>query len=209
MKTVLCYGDSNTWGWNPADGSRFPRHLRWSGKLGLALGPEVDVIEEGLSGRTTMLDDPVEGADKNGATYLPPCLASHEPIDLVILALGSNDLKQRFEATAETITQGMERLVDIVERSRSGPGRTVPKLLIVAPPRLSPRTIYRSMFEGAWEKLATLSSGYQDLAARRRCAFIDLLPIVSCESADGAHLEASEHKKICDVMLPIVQQLLA
>ena len=99
MKTILCYGDSNTYGYDPSNGFRYPKNVRWTGVLADLLGPEFTVIEEGCNGRTTVFDDPLEGW-KNGLDYLKPCLNSHKPIDLVILMLGSNDLKDIFHASA-------------------------------------------------------------------------------------------------------------
>ena len=99
MKTVLCYGDSNTFGYIPETGMRYPRDIRYPGRLKKLLGDEYDVIEEGCNGRTTIHDDPVDGW-KNGLDYLKPCLNSHKPVDFVILMLGSNDLKATFHLTS-------------------------------------------------------------------------------------------------------------
>jgi lysophospholipase L1-like esterase len=93
MKAILCYGDSNTWGYDPVTKGRFPRDMRWTGVLRQSLGDDYLVIEEGLNGRTTVWDDPIEGY-KNGAAYLVPCLTTHRPLDLVIIMLGTNDLKR-------------------------------------------------------------------------------------------------------------------
>src|SRR5688572_13370016 len=101
MKTILCFGDSNTWGYVPGTGKRYPRSERWPGVLQETLGNEFLIIEEGLNARTTTMDDPIRGgAIKNGLTYLRPCLESHAPIDLVLLLLGTNDLKHRFGLSA-------------------------------------------------------------------------------------------------------------
>ena len=99
MITVLCYGDSNTYGYIPETGMRYPRDIRYPGRLQLLLGEDYAVIEEGCNGRTTIHDDPIDGW-KNGLDYLKPCLNSHKPVDIVILMLGSNDLKETFHLTA-------------------------------------------------------------------------------------------------------------
>ncbi len=91
MKTIVCFGDSNTWGFAPISKARYDRDTRWPGVLRNALGGGYLVIEEGQNGRTTVWDDPIE-ANKNGATYLLPCLESHKPLDLLIIKLGTNDL---------------------------------------------------------------------------------------------------------------------
>ncbi len=102
MKSILCYGDSNTWGTatQPRPDGRYAPHERWPGVLRLALGDEWLVIEEGLGGRTTVNDDPVEGAERNGRMYLLPCLGSHKPLDVVDIMLGTNDLMARFNQSA-------------------------------------------------------------------------------------------------------------
>ena len=101
MKRILCFGDSNTWGFAPKDGYRFDENTRWTGLVQKAL-PQYKIIEEGLNGRTALWDDPIEGY-KNGKEYLIPCLASQSPLDLVILMLGTNDCKTRFALTASDV----------------------------------------------------------------------------------------------------------
>jgi lysophospholipase L1-like esterase len=98
-KRIMCFGDSLTWGWNPIESGipieRYSKEKRWTGILASELGPEFEVLEEGLSGRTTNLDDPTDPR-LNGANYLPSALASHLPLDLVVLMLGTNDTKSYF-----------------------------------------------------------------------------------------------------------------
>lgn len=81
MKSILCFGDSNTWGYNPRTKERYPRNERWTGMLRQELGDGYEIIEEGLNGRITVWEDPIE-EHKNGKEYLIPCLESHQPIDL-------------------------------------------------------------------------------------------------------------------------------
>jgi lysophospholipase L1-like esterase len=100
MKTILCYGDSLTWGFNPKTKKRMGEKERWTGVLKINLGQDYHIIEEELNGRTTVWDDPFNGGYKNGMEYLIPCLGSHKPLDLVILFLGTNDLKTRFSLSA-------------------------------------------------------------------------------------------------------------
>ncbi|MFZ4768284.1 MAG: GDSL-type esterase/lipase family protein, partial [Roseimicrobium sp.] len=138
MKTILCYGDSNTWGFVPesiteAFPRRHPRDVRWTGVLQRELGAEYHVIEEGQNGRTTVHDDPIN-LHRNGRTYLPACLESHKPIDLVVLMLGTNDLKAMFGLSAPEIAAGAGQLATVILRSDTGPHATAPKILLVAPP---------------------------------------------------------------------------
>jgi lysophospholipase L1-like esterase len=125
MKTILCYGDSNTWGFNPVTQDRYPMTERWTGVLAQALGAGYHVIEEGLNGRTTLWDDPIEEW-RNGKTYLLPCLWSHKPIDLVTLMLGTNDLKERFSVSAYDIAASAGVIVDLTLRSGAGPNGSAP-----------------------------------------------------------------------------------
>ena len=119
MYEILCFGDSNTWGYNPATRERFPRDVRWTGVLQAALGKDFHVIEEGLNGRTTVWEDPVEG-DKVGKRHLAPCLESQAPLDLVVLMLGTNDTKQRYSAPPTDIARGIGVLLDIIAASTAG-----------------------------------------------------------------------------------------
>ena len=121
VRTILCYGDSNTWGSDPETRERFPEDVRWPGVLRKRLDEEYRVIEEGLPGRTTVRDDPIEGGHKNGRTYLMACLESHRPLDLITLMLGTNDLKARFGSSASDIAQGAASLADMMLRSGCGP----------------------------------------------------------------------------------------
>ena len=134
MYRILCYGDSNTWGFRPDQPfTRFPQDIRWTGVLRSILGLEHEIIEEGLNGRTTVWDDPF-GDHKNGKTYLSPCLESHAELDLVIIMLGTNDLKAHFKLTAAEVAQGVKNLISIVRSSGSGRNGNTPEILVVAPP---------------------------------------------------------------------------
>ena len=134
-KTILCYGDSNTYGYNPLNGLRYAKGIRWTGCLQEMLGEEYSIIEEGCNGRTTVFDDPLEGW-KNGLDYLRPCLNSHKPIDIVILMLGSNDLKTTFGATAKEIADGVEILVDVIKTFSMEKQGFEPVIILLSPPEI-------------------------------------------------------------------------
>ncbi len=195
IKTVLCFGDSNTWGYDPRTGGRYPRDARWPGVLRRELGEVYLVIEEGLNGRTTVWDDPIEGY-KNGKTYLIPCLETHNPIDLVIILLGTNDLKMRFSVSAFDIANGAGVLVDIAQKSAAGPGGREPQVLLVAPPPVAKLTGFAEMFEGAETKSARFAENYRRVAAERGCAFLDASEVITSSDLDGIHLEEGEHAKL-------------
>ena len=199
-QNILCFGDSNTWGYVPVSGERYARDVRWPGVMAAALGAGCHVIEEGLSGRTTVWDDPIEG-DKNGARYLPACLASHQPLDLVILMLGTNDLKMRFSLSALDVAAGAERLLRNIQASASGRGGKSPAILLAAPPPIGasgtngePANDIDEMFQGGREKSLAFGNRFAALAQLCGCAFIDLGQYIAVDAADGIHYSAETHR---------------
>lgn len=207
MKTVLCFGDSNTWGYDPATKDRFSREVRWVGVLKNELGSAYEVIAEGCNGRTTVWDDPVEG-HKNGMKYLPPCLVSHQPIDLVTIMLGTNDLKMRFSVPASDIAKSAGVLVDIVLKSDCGPGGRAPKVLLMAPPPVARLTEFAEMFAGAEAKSRQFSAYYRQVAQEYGCEFLDTAEVIVSSELDGIHFEASEHKKLGQAVAARVRKIL-
>ena len=193
MREILCFGDSNTWGYDPVTRGRFPNDVRWTGVLQAALGREFQVIEEGLNGRTTVWEDPVDG-DKMGRRHLPVCLESHTPLDLVILMLGTNDTKKRFSAAATDIADGLGVLLNIVARSTAGRSGSAPPVLVMAPAPITKLTELAPMFEGGAEKSRALSLLYAGAARARDCPFLDAGAVVRCSDLDGIHLEEAAHR---------------
>lgn len=194
MRSILCYGDSNTWGSDPERPGRFPRETRWPGRLQQELGTDYYVIEEGLGGRTTVWDDPIE-EHKNGKTYLYPCLESHKPIDLVVLMLGTNDLKKRFSLAAVDVALGVARLVQIIQKSAAGPGDRAPALLVLAPPPIGKMPgMLEDMFTGAFEKSPRLSAYIREVCQNYGCAFLDTTEFLQPCPAEGLHLDAHAHE---------------
>ena len=207
MKTVLCYGDSNTWGYEPATGSRYPEDVRWPGVLTRELGDGFRVIEEALNGRTTVREDPVE-EHKNGKDYLRPCLESHAPLDLVIVALGINDLKARFFASASDAADGAGVLVGISQRSGAGPDGGSPAVVLVVPPPVGRLTELAQMFAGAEEKSKGFSHQYRRVAKKYGCVLLDAGEVVRASDRDGIHLEAGEHRKLSEAVAALVRETL-
>ena len=130
MKRVLCYGDSNTWGFIPATGERYPETVRWTGLLQTMLGANHQIVEEGLNGRTTVWEDPVRDF-MNSAAYLGPCLLSQFPLDLIVFMLGTNDLKQRFHLNAWSIAEGLRQNLRLIARSAEQGGVQKPAILFL------------------------------------------------------------------------------
>ena len=207
MKTVLCFGDSNTWGYVPgSEGERWPREVRWPMRLQAALGDEWDVIAEGLNGRTATVDSPVaEG--RNGLTYLLPCLHSHMPIDLVVIYLGTNDTGDRYSLPAEIVAGAVGRLVRVVRTSEAGPNYAAPEVLVVCPPpfgRLDPE----GSFANAGEKSRQLGRWFAELCKQLDCELVDLDGVASYSDLDGIHLDADGQAAVAAAVEEHVRRLL-
>lgn len=207
MKTIVCFGDSNTWGYDPATQSRFPADQRWTGVLQATLGSDYKVIEEGLNGRTTTVDDPIYG-HRNGLDYLPPCLESHAPFDLVTIMLGTNDLKTRLNRSASDIAESAGILADIARRTPAGPSGRPPKVLLIAPPAVTLLTEMAEMFEGAVEKSSRFAHYYQRRAERYNVGFFDAGSVVRCSDLDGIHFEQAEHAALGRAIADAVKSLI-
>ncbi|MBN8997541.1 MAG: SGNH/GDSL hydrolase family protein [Rhizobiales bacterium] len=195
-RTVLCYGDSNTFGHAtvPRPDGRYGPEERWPGVLRAALGAGWYVIEEGLGGRTTVSDDPVEGAERNGRTYLYPCLMSHKPLDMVIIMLGTNDLKHRFGKSAWDIAEGMAALATITRSAAAGRNGGAPEVILVSPPPILRKLPgFEDLFEGAYAKSQDMAKRYQAVADRLGIRFFDAGKVAKSGKADGFHLDPEAH----------------
>lgn len=211
-KTVLCYGDSLTWGY---DAENLGRHVfddRWPSVLQKALGGEVNVIAEGLNGRTTAYDDHLADCDRNGATLLPTILHSHAPLDLVIIMLGTNDLKRGIGAgSAVGAVKGVERLVSLIRHHAwSFEDHDEPEILIVSPPHIceTANDMFAAMYAGAIEQSKMMGSLYRDLADDKGCAFFDAASVAVTTPLDGVHLDAENTRALGRGLEPVVRMLL-
>jgi lysophospholipase L1-like esterase len=204
MAVIVAFGDSNTWGYDPAAGARFPPGVRWTGVMGRELGIGHSVIEEGLNGRTTVFEDPIE-PDRRGADYLPPCLRSHAPLDLVIIALGCNDMKARFAVPPADIAAGAERLILMARAEPAGPNGAPPKVILVAPPPVAKLSAFAEMFGGATEKSRNLAARYREVAERQGVGFVDAGQFIACSDLDGIHFEADQHTVLGHAMAEAVR----
>jgi lysophospholipase L1-like esterase len=195
MAVVMCFGDSNTHGTPPITElgryERFGGGQRWPSLL---TGHEV--IEEGLPGRTAMYDDPVMGAHMNGQAGLKIALESHGPIDVLVLMLGTNDVKARFTSTPEQVVGGIASLLDIAQhrlmQERHGGFQT---LLICPPPVVEVGPI-RHEFWGGAARSAALPPLYQALAKARGIGFLDAAAVIAVSPIDGVHFGIEEHAKL-------------
>ncbi|MDK2897037.1 MAG: hypothetical protein PWP04_1157 [Candidatus Atribacteria bacterium] len=207
-KRILCFGDSLTWGYNPRGGERFSWKERWTGVLERELGAGFRIIEEGLNGRTTVWDDPIEG-DKSGKKHLTPLLESHRPLDLVVIMLGTNDLKDRFALSPFDIALGAGYLVEMVQKSKAGPGGGEPSVLLIAPPALSKLSAEMTSFQGGVKKSKELGKYYRIVAAMKKCHFLDAGEIVQTSEIDGVHWEEEENLKFARALAQKVREVLS
>ncbi len=210
MKTVLCYGDSLTWGTDAASGDRHAFEDRWPSVLQAALGPSVQVIAEGLGGRTTAYDDGLADCDRNGARLLPTVLHTHGPLDLVIILLGTNDMKPMIHGTAIGARQGVKKLVSLIRFHDWGRDYETPEILIVAPPSLreTANVIAGATFRGGIPESEMLASLYRDLADEVECGFFDAGSVARATPVDGIHLDAENTRAIGRGLEPIVRMML-
>jgi lysophospholipase L1-like esterase len=210
MPTILCYGDSNTHGTVPMhnldDVRRFGVGERWAGIMRTALGSDWWVVEEGLPGRTTVLDDPIEGLNRNGLTYLAPCLESHRPLDVVAIVLGTNDLKARFGLPPTDIAAGAGVLVETV-RNVLRPFGEQPKILLVAPPSIIEVGCLADMFAGGAAKSQSFARHYAAVAGRLGAGFLDFGAVIKSSPIDGIHFDPAEHKALGQAMTAAVKKL--
>ncbi len=214
MKTILAYGDSITYGSSPIIGG--PRHAyedRWPSVLEAGLEGHARVIAEGLGGRTTAHDDWYADADRNGARVLPTLLASHKPLDMVIIMLGTNDLKPFLGRTALEASFGIRRLVQIVRGHFAQQGESEPKMVIVAPPHLSKTSVHPEMMDhfgqdAAIEQSKLFATYYKRRAEEYGTAFFDASTVAKPDPADGVHLDARNTRAIGEGLVPLVKSLL-
>ncbi len=193
-RTVLCFGDSNTHGTLPMpdlDASgRFGHAARWPSVMADALGAGWEVISEGQPGRTTVHDDPVEGIHRNGARVLPALLESHGPLDLVIIKLGTNDLKYRFSLNATDIALGVGRLIEMIRASDAGPAGAAPQVMVVVPPLIREVGDLGEIFQGGATTSQHLSAAFHRMADRMKVPLVDTGPLIAVSAVDGIHYEA-------------------
>ena len=210
-KHIVCFGDSNTHGYcavpqNCADGGdRFNEQERWTCLLAKALGDDYLVLEEGLSGRTTVFNDPIhEGL--SGVDYIVPCLMSHEPVDLLVIMLGTNDTKERFNANPALIALGMERLIGKA-KSAGAWKNGKPNILVICPPHILPHFHVVEMGTDCPEKSRQLATYYAEICRRQGCAFLDAEGLAEFNQKDCMHLTKHGHFMLAQKLAQLIPTL--
>lgn len=219
-KNILVFGDSITWGWLPkapiVPTTRHAPEDRWPSVLQASLGDGYHVITEGLSGRTTNVDDPNAPGLLNGAEYLDSALMSHEPIDLVVIMLGTNDTKTYFDRSSFEIGLGMGDLIRTVQDG-SGLGwyeyeADAPEVLVISPPPLGDTIdpLAAEIFVGGQEKIDGLPAVYSAIAEASGSHFFDAATVVGKEhvGVDGIHLIAEGNQNLGAAVADKVKDIL-
>jgi lysophospholipase L1-like esterase len=188
--TIVCFGDSNTWGCAPGSpGKRFPRDVRWPARLATALADEAEVIAEGLGGRNATIESPVaEG--RNGLPYLVPCIQSHAPVDLLVIYLGTNDA---YWLEPIMVARSVGRLVQVARTAGAGPGNGAPAVLVVCPPPF-----------GGYQ----LGPAFKEVCAELDCELLDLDGVTTYSEIDDIHLDADGHMAVAAAVEARARRLL-
>ena len=218
MKNILCFGDSNTWGFVP--GAFDPKTLymkrysireRWPGLLRDILGDDFHIIEEGLNGRTTNVEYP-DLSGRSGTSYILPCLYSHSPLDLVILNIGINDIKVIFDRSMMEISKGMAEIIDLIRSTSYGPDmQGQPQILLLSPSALIHEGYVdqnnESAFKGGMEKSLLFNNYYEKLALERDCHYVDLQSVVSYSKIDGLHYDKRGHAVVASSVASKINEI--
>jgi lysophospholipase L1-like esterase len=209
VKNILCFGDSNTFASHPL-GGRHPYDVRWTGRLQMLLGAEYRVIEEGLGGRTTVFEDQISPG-RNGRTALPMAIGTHNPLDLIIVMLGTNDLKEQYHVTMWDLARAMEQLMHIIDAYEYAPHYQKPQVLLVAPIEVG-EDIENSPF-GCFTRAAIAPSKefakiYAPVAERYGAHFFDAASVARPSAEDQLHMDADSHRALADALAEKVRSIL-
>ena len=209
-KRILCFGDSNTWGAIPQQMNRYDSNTRWTGILQKELGDEYTIIEEGYCGRTTVFDDPIENR-LSGIKYFYPCIESQSPLDLIIIMLGTNDLKPRFGVNAGSIASAIKNYVDAAKIIPMSGAQ--PKILLVSPILVDSSYIKNpislSCFgKNADKRSSELAFAYEEIANSLQLHFMNAADYANASALDGIHMDAKEHQKLGIAFAKKVREIL-
>ncbi len=208
---IVCFGDSNTWGYNPRTAQRFAEDVRWTGLLQERLGEDYRIIEEGQNGRTIATEDPCEG-EKNGMTTIVPCLESQKPFDLLILMLGTNDLKGKFHYCAMDVAGEMELMLEKIHTYAAYHMANPPRILLVSPVHVG-KEIRDSWlgdcfeYERAVKISGELAGWYRQLAEKYGCDFLDAAEYAKAGKTDSIHLEEEGHRALADALEKYIREM--
>lgn len=210
MIKVFCYGDSNTYGFDPVTGLRHDANTRWTGILQQMLGPDYQVVEQGCNGRTTVYPEP--GARwKSGKYGLKLCLNTYKPVEIMVLMLGTNDLKDYYHATAQEIASGVEELIKITRKFMEEKVGQVPEILLVSPIEIGESIVegpYSDHFKkDAITRSRQLARLYKIVAKRQGCHYLNAAEYASPSQEDGLHMMPQEHAKLAVAIYQAIMEM--
>lgn len=215
MKHILCYGDSNTWGFIPGSGKRYDEHTRWTGVLADTLGSDYRIHEEGLNGRMSYFDSPFKGdVNLNGGETLPMVLDSHKPIDVLVICLGTNDLKYH---PAWYSSQGVGRLVNYAQHIdilNPWGERVFPhgvKVLVVAPIAIGEELAHRQVQDdlaGKHEEARKFPQLFRELACGMGIEYLNAQEFAEPSDVDCIHMMPEGHRALGLAVADKIRQIL-
>lgn len=201
-KRILCYGDSNTWGAIPGSDYRYTKDIRWTAVLQSLLGEGYEVISEGLCGR--VLKSNVALPEKNGINYILPATLSAEPLEWVIIMLGTNDVQDKYGLSSEDIANNLRETILIIKNAEIENKEDL-KVLIVCPPNIiETEDILTGGFKDGVNKVKELPVLYKKIAEETNSLFLDAGDYISSSAVDGIHLDADSHLKLAEVIKGII-----
>lgn len=200
MKKILCYGDSNTFGFNPTDYSRYDENTRWTGVLQSNLGDKYKVINEGANNRNGFVPNP-QGDFYSAQIHYPELISNSENIDIIILAIGTNDLQFSYNANSNNFEQGLENLILISKKKTDN--------IIIIPPVILSENILNGFFKIQFDKTSILKSQtigeiYYKLAKIHNCRIFDINEFAKPSETDGLHYSKESHKLIADKLTKFI-----
>lgn len=209
--TILCYGDSNTWGQKPDKSGRYPADIRWTGILQQKLGDDYYIIEEGLGSRTTNLEYSRKPG-RNGKVYLTPCIASHNPLDLVIIMLGTNDLKIEYDRSASQIATAASGIIEDIKNSAWDKQKNVPQIVVISPILIDNQAQdFKNFYSESYNdesalKSQQLAAELMNIARGSNCHFLDAAT-VSRAGSDGIHFDEASHPALGALIANYVKRI--
>ncbi|MGI6500700.1 MAG: GDSL-type esterase/lipase family protein [Anaerostipes sp.] len=206
MVNILCFGDSNTYGYIPDGSGRYDENTRWTGRLEKILGDRFNVLEEGLCGRTTVFQDELRPG-RCGSEFISIAVESHNPLDLLVLMLGTNDCKTRYGASVRTIGKGLEEVIKTAKYY----GSDGMKILIISPIHLG-NGVGEEGFDSEFDKHSEetakkLSKEYEKIARKYECGFFDAATVAKPSEIDREHMDAQNHKIFARALSRKIKQL--
>ena len=209
-KRILCFGDSNTWGYIAGSGLRYDETIRWPSKLQELLGPDYIVIEEGLTGRTTIFDDPMS-PHLNGYAHMGPIFLTAAPIDILIFMLGTNDFQSHILGNSAVATaRAIQFMLEEVQRlDVARPGSEMKTLLISPVEITEDRLSFKDLDltnESSIQNSRLLGKYLKLVAEQCGCDFLDAAQYIRPSRLDGVHLDAEGHAKLADLVFERVKE---